>query len=463
MDLELFFGRFHPLIVHFPIALLVAASIIEVMSRFARFKQLSLGLPFLLVLGTVTALVSVVMGFFIANDRGYDDETLFWHRWSGICILLLSLFLTLVIFNVVSISSRIRLYLFVFLFLLISVVGHLGGSLTHGENYLVERAPEFLRNMFVEAAPPGVFSGLPENPDSVMVFADMIAPILTAKCTPCHNETQKKGKLVLTSREGIEAGGDGGPSIRAGKAMQSELFRRISLPPEHEKFMPLKETPLSFAEISLIGWWINQGASFDNPLSEYSVTEVTELLIRDFDFNPIRRPYFETADVNAADSTVVAQLRKSGYLISQLAQDNQFLSVAVASQVREVSPELLKELIAIKENVTWLDLGDRQISDDHLLVIGQLGSLTRLNLSNNPVTAKNLAALTELKYLESINLFNTEIGDAGLEFLKEMPSLRRVYLWNAKVSPPGIDELKKLRPRLDVDTGAPTETAPVVD
>jgi uncharacterized membrane protein len=461
MDLELFIGRFHPLIVHFPIALLVVAAIIEVVSsRFQRLKQLSLALPFILILGTATALISVIMGWLIANDRGYDDDILFWHRWSGVTILLFSIFLTLVVFKVIRISSTIQTSLFIVLFLLISVAGHLGGSLTHGENYLFERAPAFLRSMFIEEKPESIFSGLPENPDSVVVFKDMIAPLLIAKCTPCHNDTQKKGNLIVTSREGIEAGGDGGPAIRAGKAMESELFRRISLPPEHEKFMPLKETPLSFAEISLIAWWINQGASFEAPLSEYSITEIKHLLIRDFGFNPTKRPYFETVEVLVADSSQVDKLRRAGFLISPLAQDNHFLSVSVSSQLRVVSPELLKELLAIKENVTWLDLGDRQIVDDHLLIIRQLTSLTRLNLNNNPVTDKNLSALADLKYLESLNLFSTEVGDAGLKSLNELPSLNRVYLWNSNATSLGIEELKRLRPKLEVETGAPVVTVP---
>jgi uncharacterized membrane protein len=460
MDLELFIGRFHPLIVHFPIALLVLASIIEALSRIPKFGKFALSLPFILSLGTGTAFISVVMGFFIANDRGYDDLILLWHRWAGISILLLSLFLTIVVLNIIRISPRIRLTFFMLLFLLISVTGHLGGSLTHGENYLVERAPPFLRSMFMEEAPESIFSGLPENPDSVIVFTHLIAPILIEKCTPCHNDTQKKGALTVMSREGIEAGGDGGPAIRAGKAMQSELFRRITLPPEHEKFMPLKETPLSFAEISLIGWWINQGASFDAPVSEHSITEIKDLMIRDFRFNPTKRPYFETVEVLPADSSRVDKLRRAGFLISPLSQDNHFLSVAVSGQLRLVSHELLEELLTIKENITWLDLGDRQIIDDHLLIVRQFSSLTRLNLSGNPITDKNLAVLAELKYLESLNLFNTEVGDAGVRSLKEFPSLNRVFLWNSKTTPLATEELKKLRPKLEIETGAPAVIVP---
>jgi uncharacterized membrane protein len=463
MDLELFVGRFHPLIVHFPIALLILAVLIEFVSKASKFEQLSSSLPFILLLGAVTAIVSVIMGWFIANDRGYDDGLLEWHRWLGVSVLILSLFLTLVSVRIIKISKVIRIFFFVLLFLLISLTGHLGGSLTHGENYLLEKAPEFLRNRFIEEKPANLLAGLSENPDSVIVFRDMILPLLTAKCTPCHNDTQKKGKLVLTSKEGIEAGGDGGPAIRGGKALESELFRRISLPPEHEKFMPLKETPLSFSEVSLIAWWINEGASFETPLSVHSISQIKELLIRDFEYNPSKKPYYETVKLEKADSLDVEKLRQLGFKITPLAQDNNFLSVSVVPKIKEVNLGLLKELLAIKENITWLDLGDKQISDNHLEIISQFSSLTKLNLNNNPLSDKNLAVLTELRHLEILNLFNTEVGDEGLKLLENLPSLKTIYLWHTKVTPSGIDQLKNSHKDLVIDTGSKFSAVPLLE
>jgi uncharacterized membrane protein len=455
MDLEIFVGRFHPLIVHFPIALLAVATIMEVLSRFQKLKRFSSGLPVVLVLGAITALLSVLMGFFISGDRGYDDTILSWHKWTGVSVLLLSSFMSLVALNIIRVSPGIRTSLFVALFLLVATAGHFGGSLTHGDNYLSEKAPAFVRNLFIKGdTTNGVFSKLPQDPDSVIVFADMIAPLLTDRCTPCHNQTQKKGNLVLTSREGIEAGGDGGPAIRAGKAMESLLFTRISLPQDHEKFMPLKEEPLSFAEVNLIAWWINQGASFEAPLSEFSTIEIKDLLIRDFKFNPVSRSYFETVQIPPADSLEIEKLRLAGFIITPLAQNNHFLSVSLPNGAMEVSLESLNQLLAIKDNITWLDLAQKQISDDHLLVVAQLGSLTRLNLNGNPITGKNFSALAQLKSLESINLYDTQVGDEALMSRSELPSLKRVYLWNTKVTGEGMAELKKLRPRVEIDTGS---------
>jgi len=55
-------------------------------------------------------------------------------------------------------------------------------------------------------------------------------------------------------------GGESGTSIVAGDKTKSELFKRISLPQEHEDYMPSKGRPLTKEEVTRIGKWIDEGA-----------------------------------------------------------------------------------------------------------------------------------------------------------------------------------------------------------
>ena len=58
-----FIGRFHPLTVHFPLALLLLVPILEVAGRDARFSYLRLSTGFVLGLATLSATLAAVLGW----------------------------------------------------------------------------------------------------------------------------------------------------------------------------------------------------------------------------------------------------------------------------------------------------------------------------------------------------------------------------------------------------------------
>jgi WD40 repeat protein len=84
--------------------------------------------------------------------------------------------------------------------------------------------------------------------------------ILKENCVSCHNSDKKKGKLILTSREGALAGGESGPALVVGKAAQSRMIEALSS--AADPHMPPKEQ-LSDAEIALLTTWIDSGAPWD--------------------------------------------------------------------------------------------------------------------------------------------------------------------------------------------------------
>ncbi len=94
-------------------------------------------------------------------------------------------------------------------------------------------------------------------------FGGDVWPILAARCVECHNADKQEGKLRLDSPEAIQAGGEYGAIVVAGKPGDSTLFELITKEHSDPDRMPNKGEPLSEGEIAIIKAWIEQGAGFD--------------------------------------------------------------------------------------------------------------------------------------------------------------------------------------------------------
>src|SRR5689334_7695108 len=83
----------HPMILHFPIALIV------IYILYLLFLQKKLSPPgiavqvgeWLLLFSAFTAAVTAIMGLFLSREEGYDAEALMWHKWGGVAVSLLLL------------------------------------------------------------------------------------------------------------------------------------------------------------------------------------------------------------------------------------------------------------------------------------------------------------------------------------------------------------------------------------
>ena len=148
---------------------------------------------------------------------------------------------------------------------LITITGHLGGSLTHGSGYLAEG---------LHSGDEGGAALKPiPNIQEAALYADVVQPLFQARCYGCHGPNKQKGKLRLDKQEFILKGGKDGKVIEPGKADESEMIERLLLPAEDEDHMPPKEKPqLTQGEISLLHWWINTGADFNKKVKEFPQT-----------------------------------------------------------------------------------------------------------------------------------------------------------------------------------------------
>lgn len=101
------------------------------------------------------------------------------------------------------------------------------------------------------------------DPAAPVSFRRQVAPILVAKCLGCHNEKQAKNGLNMATYASLRRGGkgEGAEILVPGDPAASGLIESIG--PDASPRMPIKQPPLSRAEIDLIETWVRQGARFD--------------------------------------------------------------------------------------------------------------------------------------------------------------------------------------------------------
>ena len=68
-------------------------------------------------------------------------------------------------------------------------------------------------------------------------FESEIAPLIAKRCLECHNQSDAKGGLNLTSKAGLDKGGDSGGVVTPGsesKVTFCNALRRVKCLPNHE-------------------------------------------------------------------------------------------------------------------------------------------------------------------------------------------------------------------------------------
>ena len=441
-DIFIFLGRLHPLVVHLPIGFLFLAALAQLASTKPKFQAITPFISYVWALGALSAFFAVVFGYFLSLSGDYEPDTLFWHKWMGVGVLLFSI----ACYYITKKTTKPFLYTKWFFIGLVTVsvfiTGHLGGNLTHGSTYLLEYAPNTIRGL--AGMPPKVEPRKKVTElDSADVFLDLISPMLDSKCTSCHNAGKKKGKLKLTTYNEILKGGEGGEVVIPGDALNSELFKRITLPEDHDDFMPSEgKRPLTDNEVKLIEWWINAGAAPDGYFTQLNPEKEVIAMAENF-FGLDRENQLYGRTVVAPDKVVVDSLRSRGFVLNRLMKDNYFMGANFSLSERNLELSDVELLVQLKEQLIWLDISNSNVQDAHLEKIGQLENLVRLDVSGNAITDAGLNHLVGLKNLESLNLFDTDISDGALIAIPKLKALQKVYLWQTKISPDGISKLRK--------------------
>lgn len=271
-----FVGRLHPLIVHFPVGLLCVALLLEIFEWRGTNKGLRAGITALVGIGAGSAVVAVALGLLLSNIEEYGGDTLDFHQWAGIATMALSL-LTLFLLR----AGRIRWYrgLLVLTVVGVSVAGHYGAMLTHGDDYLSSVLPgqnEPETPDFGTATIALTGADQPLTDQQIQDINLEVRSILAHNCHSCHSSTKTKGELRLDKKEFVMAGGENGPVIVAGNPDKSEMIRRVKLPTGHKEAMPTKGKRLTEKEVALLEFWIKKGAPWPSG-DEKSIYRVAPL------------------------------------------------------------------------------------------------------------------------------------------------------------------------------------------
>lgn len=454
-DLLLFFGRFHPVLVHLPIGFLLFACLLELAGLFKRYESLKEAVPFALLMGVISAFVAGATGYMLSEGGGYGEKALEIHQWMGISVIVLSLaaFLLRITLYEQKLYRRLFRILLVVMAAVVIGTGHFGGSLTHGADYLFRYMPESVRSWIgVEPEIEEEEIALIENLDTAVVYENVIAPIIKTRCQSCHNPDRTEGELLMTSFDQLMAGSENGPVIVEHQPEASELYKRLRLPERDEDRMPPRgRRQLTSDQIKLIGWWIEQGAPSSAMVSEVSAGEEISEILQSLTVDG--QDFFEKVQVPMADQKLVENLENEGFRISPISEGLSFLEVRLPNSMRTIRAEEFELLLPLSEQITWLDLSRTDVSDSDLRRLSDFRHLTRLSLQQTAITDSTLAAIGSLEHLEYVNLYGTDITDRGLQHLQSLPSLKSLYLWQTRVNREAIEELKSKRTGVYVNMG----------
>ena len=260
----------------------------------------------------------------------------------------------------------------------------------------------------------------------------------------------------------LAKGGEHGAIFKANDPDNSEMIKRLLLDMNDEHHMPPKgKIPLTEQEISLVTWWIKNGAKFDIKVAQMKPDDKIKPILAALaggtslantaSGGETISPIFNEK-VSVASEDDIKKLTDLNVIVMPVSKDQNYLDVNFIN-ARNLDDSKMSLLTNVSEQIVWLKLGSTKITDKSLSDISKLKNLTRLNLEHTMISDAGIAQLKDLKYLEYINLFDTKVSDAGIAALAELKALKKVYCWQTKVTLAGVNALKKALPTVEIDMG----------
>jgi hypothetical protein len=392
------------------------------------------------------SLVSVTLGFMLYYTGEYTGAIVEQHIWGGVLFTsCLSVSLYLFLSHYKSVSKLTYRSFFASLLMANLVVGytsHQGGSLTHGSEYLTEYMPAVF-------LPEETWQ--PKPVEEMLVYEDVIEPILDRKCMSCHNENKAKGDLIMTSLEALKKGGKSDqPSLTPGSSAESDMYRRVTLPLKHDDRMPPEgKVSMTEDEIALLSWWIDSGADAQIKVQTAAADkEIQPLLQR---FLAALESMQRTAHIHQQSTEKLIQtVSKENYVLEIDPFNEQGIQLSMSFPPAIFGDGDLLDVEPVFDRITKASFIGSDITDDAFYHIGQMSSLQALYLQQTQIKGTGLVHLSKLNELSLIDLSQSEINNAQLLNVLYLPSLKDVYINEVDISPDILKALKENKPELTI-------------
>lgn len=425
-------GRLHPLILHFPIVIIVLYVLWLLFARSnSHYAEIAQDL---FLLSAFTAVLTALCGLLLSTEPGYDPEALQTHKWAGAVTAFL-FFFWYWISTAKNYGRWVNISVSFLMLLVVSVAGDLGADITHGENFIM--APVTPENQ----KPVVLF-------EDAFVYANLVQPVLDAKCISCHNSNKAKGELVMETAELLLKGGKDGKLWDTTQADLGLLMRRIHLPEDEKEHMPPSGKPqLSEEEVIILEKWIQAGSNMNIKVTDLPPTDTLRILA----YKRLKASGEEKYDFEAADENKIIKLNNTNRVIYPIALNAPALVVNFYNSPYFNSKQL-EELKEIKQQIVELNLSKMPVKDEDLKVISGFSNLRTLNLNYTSITGNTLNELKKLPLLKSLSVTGTPVNTTHLAVLQTFPKLRSVYAWNTGITTASLTTINK-QGKLHIETG----------
>ncbi|MFT6807621.1 MAG: hypothetical protein ACJA01_000841 [Saprospiraceae bacterium] len=430
-------GRLHILILHLPIGILLLGVIFEWL-HFLNFSKISVNVRSMIFgIGSLSALGTCVTGYLLSTSGDYNYNLIANHQWAGI---ITTVFAFLTWWTVAKGKHTISPWIGLIIAGSLSIAGHLGGTITHGDDFLTLQTKEKISDIPVFA-----ISDVP----SAKVYKDVVHPILQAKCVHCHGPSKKKGKLRLDTYEDLIKGGKSDLALLSTVHEQSELISRLDLPISSDEHMPPKDKrQLTKDEKSIIERWLSEG--FDEQINVAALEKDRDniaLVQRIVETSATTDSHHEGAtiaaeipevEIEGASEDQIEVLRDMGVVVLNAGEESPFLELNFVN-IKMLDGDHWQALKAIAPNILRLKLSDLNVTDLEMNYLTEMTHLTKLYLDNTDISDKGLTSLKDLKFLNYLNVNSTSVSNIGIENMNEIVSLQTIYAYQSEVV---LEELK---------------------
>lgn len=464
-----FMGRLHPLMVHFPIGLAIAAAAVELANI---VRRRTIASPFAFTATGFAAIAACLAAWFGWLNADYEgataDNTLFIHRWLGV-IAAGGLVIVFLVGTVGRSGARPRAlngyrWGLVVCAVLVGVGSHFGGAMVYGHGYLTKvlfpaktvvaaeddasEDPAPPTSDTEEATPTVPATPVDDATVRTVSFEKDVLPILDARCVECHGPDKVKGSLRMDTAAELFSGDKEWWTVIPGDPDKSLLLERIELPADDPDAMPPKGDRLTTEETETIRRWIAEGAPHGGAASTVATAATASVPAgapaKEDDPAPdavaieAEKAAAEAATRAAAIETAVTTLRDRKVVVGPISQSDSGFDVNASLVKPPFGDSDMASLDGLQPVLVWANFARSAITDGGVGSLVGFNRLVKLRLDNTGVGDGAVDALLQLPALETVNLYGSSLTDAGLARLASLPTLRTIYCAESQVTPEGV-------------------------